>query len=68
LGEESESYLLRVFQGSAIKREVTLDTPQWTYTVADQAADGVGSAFEISVAQESAVFGAGPDRRVQVDA
>lgn len=66
LGEERERYLLRVFAGSAQLREELLDTPEWTYSSAAQVDDGVGGAFEITVAQVSATYGAGLPARLTV--
>ncbi|MFG6534618.1 phage tail protein [Sulfitobacter sp. 1A16787] len=60
LGEESERYLLRVYEGNEQRREVLLDTPRWTYSTAARAADGVSGAFDVRVAQISATYGAGP--------
>ena len=59
LGEDSESYLLRVMSGSAVLREEILTTPSWTYDLAAQAADGVAPGDRVEVAQLSARFGAG---------
>jgi hypothetical protein len=59
LGEESERYLLRVFAGGQHLRDVLLDTPGWTYSTAARAADGLTGAFEVTVAQVSASYGAG---------
>lgn len=60
LGEESESYLLRVLRDGSILREVTLGLPEWTYTVGMQAQDDAQSGVRIEVAQVSARFGPGP--------
>ena len=60
LGEESESYLLRVLRGEEVVREEITATPHWTYTTAAQAADGVMAGDRISVAQISASYGPGP--------
>ena len=68
LGEETESYLLRVMDGATIVREVTLATPAWTYPAAMQAADGLVAPFQIAVAQVSASFGPGLFRQVTVSA
>lgn len=62
LGEEREAYLLRVTLGGTVLREVSVVTPQWTYTAAMRAADGAGAV--ISVAQVSDRFGAGPFRNL----
>jgi hypothetical protein len=59
LGEEAERYLVRVTQGETILREETVTAPRWTYTAAAQAADGLSGAFELRVAQISALFGPG---------
>lgn len=66
LGEDSETYVLRVFQGSALKREVTLTSPQWLYTAAQQSADGVSGTITIAVAQQSQSYGNGPFARIEV--
>lgn len=59
LGEESESYQLRVMRGATVLREVTLSSPRWTYEAADRAADAQGGAVRIEVAQVSARVGPG---------
>ncbi|MGJ8618207.1 MAG: baseplate multidomain protein megatron [Sulfitobacter sp.] len=68
LGEESERYLVRVLQSDAVLRESVVDSPSWTYSSAEQANDGVGAAFVVSVAQISATYGAGLARRLDVAA
>jgi hypothetical protein len=64
LGEESESYLLRVVQASAIRREYAVGQPSFTYTPAMKAADLLPGAYSIEVAQLSTQFGPGPFRTV----
>ena len=59
LGETSEAYLVQVFQGSTKVREITATLPNWTYSQAQQLADGVSLPFTIRVAQISDRFGAG---------
>ncbi|WP_136637459.1 baseplate multidomain protein megatron [Pseudooceanicola onchidii] len=59
LGEEAERYLLRIMEGTALRREVMLDTPGWTYTAAQQAEDGGAPGLRVEVAQISALYGAG---------
>jgi len=66
LGEDSEAYLVRVLQGTSLKREVTVSAASWTYTTAQQAADAITGPISISVAQLSQRFGAGPARTVTV--
>ena len=67
LGEESESYLVRVMQAGAVVREETASTPAWRYAAADQAADGVVAPYRIEVAQISARFGPGLFRKVEIN-
>ncbi|SEK72916.1 Putative phage tail protein [Roseovarius nanhaiticus] len=59
LGEESESYLIRVSQGGAILREQSTTEPSWCYEAAQKATDGVAGVYDIEVAQVSAKFGPG---------
>ena len=59
LGEESEQYLVRVRQGESLVRETIVETPEWTYDLSAQAADGVVGAFQVEVGQVSAVVGVG---------
>ncbi len=66
LGEAYEAYLLRVVNGGATLREITLSQTQWTYAAAMMSADGAGSDFEIHVAQLSDTFGPGPFTRISV--
>ncbi len=67
LGEASESYLVRVMQGTSVRRELTLGQPAWTYPAGMEAADAVALPFEIHVAQLSDVFGPGPFKRIVID-
>ena len=60
LGEEAESYLVRIRRGASVLRTVTTAEPAWSYSVADQAADGAQPDDSIEVAQISARFGPGP--------
>ena len=59
LSEEREQYLLRITQAGVVLREEMVDTAEWRYVSAAQAADGVSGDFELEVAQISASFGAG---------
>ena len=67
LGEDSESYIVRVLDGPTVLREATVTGPAWTYTAAMQTADGATAPFTLAVAQSSASFGAGPFRTRDVD-
>lgn len=63
LAEETEAYVLRILTaGGALKREVALSTPSFTYTVAMQTADfgAPVTTLRWQVAQVSTVFGPGP--------
>jgi len=66
MGEASERYLLRVASAGTVRREVELTAPSWTYPAAAQAADGIGTAVTLSVAQISERFGPGPFARITV--
>ncbi len=59
LGEDSEAYLVRVQQGTAVLRETTVTEPGWTYSAAMQAADDLTLPARIEVAQISARYGSG---------
>lgn len=67
LGEESESYTVRVFGPAGLAREETVDTQAWVYSDAARGADGVGAVFDVAVAQNSARYGSGPFRSLTVD-
>lgn len=65
LGEERESYLVRVWQDGTVLREITVSAPVWTYAAAEQSADGLVLPAEVEVAQISARYGPGlPARAV----
>jgi hypothetical protein len=66
LAEESEAYLVRVIQGSAVIVEYTVTQPDFLYTAAMRASDGVVGAFQLAIAQVSLAFGPGPFRRIDV--
>ena len=50
---------MRIRSGGEVVREVPLVTPGYTYSAADQSADGVSGIFTIEVAQVSALYGNG---------
>lgn len=66
IGEESESYLLRIRTGGGIVREVTVSAPEWTYPRSDQIEDGAGDGYWVDIAQLSATFGAGAVATLEV--
>jgi hypothetical protein len=65
LGEVSESYRVRVLDGTNVLRENLVATPSWIYTSGAQAADGTGSRT-ISVAQIGETWGAGAEARIEI--
>lgn len=67
LTEASEQYLVQVMSNGMLCREETVSRPQWSYSAAAQASDGVLGGFELQVAQISDRFGAGPFKRIVVD-
>jgi hypothetical protein len=66
LGEDIEAYTVRVIQGTAVRREVVVNSQGWSYTNAQIAADVGGASYDIAVAQMSDRFGAGPFTTVTV--
>jgi hypothetical protein len=61
LGEAVESYEVDVLDGATVLRTASVSSPEWTYTQAMQASDGVDSATALtfSVYQMSAIVGRG---------
>lgn len=66
LGEDSESYTVRVQQGGQVIREVAVSSPAWTYDSAMRQADGLTAGYRVAVAQNSARFGVGPFNTIEV--
>ncbi|NOD62984.1 MULTISPECIES: glycoside hydrolase TIM-barrel-like domain-containing protein [unclassified Ruegeria] len=66
LGEETESYLVRIRADGTLLREDLIAEPRWTYSSTMKAADGSTGAYEVEVAQVSAVYGPGPSTRLLV--
>ncbi|MEJ5216843.1 glycoside hydrolase/phage tail family protein [Cognatishimia sp. D5M38] len=64
LGEESETYELRVSVDGQLVRQENVTASTWSYTAADQALDNAEGLVTFDVAQVSARFGAG--RRASV--
>jgi hypothetical protein len=67
LGEEAESYLIRVSAGGSVVREVITQTPEWTYSAALRQSDLGVSAFSLEAAQLSMSFGPGPFARIDIN-
>ena len=66
LGEETEAYLVRVIQSSAVAAEYTVSQPDFTYTASMRALNGVSGPFSLAVAQLSTSFGPGPFRQISI--
>jgi len=68
LGEDMESYLLRIRDaGGVLQRETTIATPAFAYSDVTRAADGVTAPYTIEVAQISARFGPGSFARIEIN-
>lgn len=59
LGENTETYRIRILRANTILREVTVNASGWTYDSAAQNADGVLAGDIFEVAQLSDRYGAG---------
>jgi len=66
LAEDAEAYSIRISVGGVILSDFQTQQAAFVYSAAEQSADGVIGAFEISVAQVSARFGPGPFRQISV--
>ncbi len=67
LGEDRESYILRVYDANdAVLREVTLNAPNWVYPAGLRAVDGVLGHYTVGVAQVSDRFGPGSFERIEL--
>lgn len=67
LGEDTESYRVQVWQGSALLRTEVVITPQWVYSPAVRTDDGLtgGEVLRFVVAQVSAAVGAGYETSIE---
>lgn len=66
LGEETETYVLRVVKDEMVLREEVLNVSAFAYSAGDQASDGAVAPFSIEVAQVSATYGTGLFQRTDV--
>lgn len=58
MSESVETYQVEIRQGDTVKRVVNVNAPEYTYSAADQSADGVdGDTITVRVYQTSAVVG-----------
>ncbi|MEY8828069.1 glycoside hydrolase/phage tail family protein [Sedimentitalea sp. XS_ASV28] len=60
LGEENETYVVRIWNGSTPVREITVGSTSWVYTRALQDADAARLPLRFEVAQVSVRYGFGP--------
>jgi hypothetical protein len=67
LGEADERYMVRVLDNGAIRREEIVSAPNWSYSAASKAADGIVGDFTLQVAQLSDTFGPGLFAAVDVE-
>ncbi len=67
LGEEAESYVVRVRKEGMLLREATVGVPRFTYSASERAGDGADGGLTLEVAQVSARFGLGPFERIAFD-
>ena len=66
LDEDREAYAIRVLSGGSVVRSAETTMPSWVYTADMRSADGASGVLEITVAQVSDRFGAGPTARTLV--
>lgn len=66
LGEAREQYIVRVLKDGAEVQQQLVTSPAWTYSTAQSRADGTLNGFELSVAQVSENYGAGPSVKITV--
>jgi hypothetical protein len=66
LGEETESYLVRVVKNGFVLRETIVPQALWIYPLSEQAADGLTGTYEVQVSQMSATYGPGPAARIDL--
>ncbi|MBU2960144.1 glycoside hydrolase/phage tail family protein [Citreicella sp. C3M06] len=57
LGEDSESYIVRLIQGDTVLHRAAVSSAAWSF---DPASIGLSGGYEVQVAQVSARFGPGP--------
>ncbi len=67
LGEEREAYLLRMYRGDTIRREIAADGPTYLYSTEEQAEDYAEGGLAFEVAQVSSRYGPGPFERIDFD-
>jgi hypothetical protein len=66
LAEAEESYTVKIIKDEIVRGEHVVGVQSFVYTNAMQTADGVSVPFDVSVAQNSMQYGAGPASRITV--
>ncbi len=66
LGEDRESYRIRVFVAGVQARVETSSSTRWTYSFAARAQDGANEGCRVEVAQISDRFGPGPGAVIEL--
>jgi len=64
LSEAGEAYVVKVFDGETLVREVTTTAQSWTYSSAQQTTDGIAGGITFDVAQVSEIYGSGLSARM----
>ncbi|MFD3191064.1 glycoside hydrolase/phage tail family protein [Sedimentitalea sp. HM32M-2] len=67
LGEDSEEYLIRVWNDATMLREATVTSPSWNYASDLQLSDNLTYPARIEVAQLSARYGVGSFSSVELE-
>jgi hypothetical protein len=67
LGEETESYLVRILQSGVLRAEYSSSHPDFLYSPSMQAIDLSSGPFRLEVAQVSMQYGAGPFRGLDLE-
>jgi hypothetical protein len=67
LGEETESYLVRILQSGILRAEYSSSHPDFLYSPSMQAIDLSSGPFRLEVAQVSMQYGAGPFRGLDLE-
>lgn len=68
LGEETQSFVVRVIQGPEIKAEYSVAELTFTHTPTMRSSAGIVGAYRVEVAQISAHVGPGPVRVIEIPA
>ena len=67
LGEDAELYLVSIWAGSQLLRQVETDSNNWTYPTGLKIIDELQGTLEIAISQVSDTFGPGPEIRMEIN-